>query len=101
MPRRRLEHDGVYPRTRGGTAPADDVLPQIQGLSPHTRGNQLQLLSSGLRPRSIPAHAGEPQQRSRSDDENAVYPRTRGGTGVMLGHVAERVGLSPHTRGNH
>ena len=68
------------------------------GLSPRMRGNHSWMLalrwcfaSHG----SIPAHAGEPVDRSQDD---WVYPRACGGWGRLRGCVAD--GLSPRMRGN-
>ena len=50
--------------------------------------------------RSIPAHAGEPSSGTSVRIRTKVYPRTRGGTGFMVWMFDQRMGLSPHTRGN-
>ena len=50
----------VYPRTCGGTVAIDLVKLQMQGLSPHMRGNPSHWYDALIKPGSIPAHAGEP-----------------------------------------
>ena len=71
------------------------------GLSPPTRGNRgaFPLVIRGVR--SIPAHAGEPNFAAPPDIVGEVYPRPRGGTGVVVIIVGLLLGLSPPTRGNH
>ena len=51
----------VYPRPRGGTKPESLRKALVAGLSPPTRGNRLARTPRHVDPRSIPAHAGEPE----------------------------------------
>ena len=90
----------VYPRTRGATV-AQQLQPlDVQGLSPHARGN----LNAAHLPervlRSIPARAGQPACRATVDGAPKVYPRTRGATCSRRAGAAPNRGLSPHARGN-
>ena len=91
----------VYPRPRGGTCARNRTPGTLVGLSPPTRGNPRRPSQSRRRPRSIPAHAGEPRPSARFCARTAVYPRPRGGTGILPGDDSEAKGLSPPTRGNH
>ena len=91
---------GVYPRPRGGTAGADSQPPYRDGLSPPTRGNPPSPTANEGLPRSIPAHAGEPNYRGYTLLAGAVYPRPRGGTDMALTLSDAPMGLSPPTRGN-
>ena len=90
----------VYPRPRGGTDGGVRRLDEEFGLSPPTRGNPQRVLRSPSRVRSIPAHAGEPDERNRDARAETVYPRPRGGTIAMAARRRHADGLSPPTRGN-
>ncbi len=50
--------------------------------------------------RSIPAHAGEPQQPTRASSSTRVDPRARGGAALWRRGRAQRRGRSPRTRGS-
>ena len=105
MRKRRRERlpNRVYPRPRGGTGATPLVCQFAVGLSPPTRGNPQR---ENQRPhadprRSIPAHAGEPLSRGRSQRPRfSVYPRPRGGTAYCENAQGSGRGLSPPTRGN-
>ena len=90
----------VYPRTYGGTVRLIVLYPLADGLSPHVRGNLLNLPLDGPHFRSIPARTGEPVESITIGGCNWVYPRTYGGT--VLTEIFARCddGLSPHVRGN-
>ena len=96
----RGERGAVYPRPRGGTRRAFGWTPAYEGLSPPTRGNLDVVRVRAYLERSIPAHAGEPDNPSQMDYSGKVYPRPRGGTHVGMALVAALGGLSPPTRGN-
>ena len=49
----------VYPRTGGGNAFTASAITSLRGLSPHGRGKLGPIKVNLLRPRSIPARAGE------------------------------------------
>ena len=70
----------VYPRPRGGTLIRMSYMWIPPGLSPPTRGNLNTEAQGGYRPRSIPAHAGEPGVAPACGETHRVYPRPRGGT---------------------
>ena len=91
----------VYPRVCGGTACLKLNIQTLSGLSPRVRGNHPR--RPPLRPaaRSIPACAGEPDDRNDGDDGREVYPRVCGGTVSWQGPGNGNVGLSPRVRGNH
>ena len=90
----------VYPRPRGGTDRICHMRMLSIGLSPPTRGNPPSTASSGISPRSIPAHAGEPTKLWRGHGDSRVYPRPRGGTPCRRRAPTCSPGLSPPTRGN-
>ena len=92
---------GVYPRTYGGTVPAQPGAFSREGLSPHIRGNLHQFGRVLSRYRSIPAHTGEPGWGHFRVGFFTVYPRTYGGTGIHPDPSTTHLGLSPHIRGNH
>ena len=92
----------------------------ISGLSPHIRGNGNIHGNFTHDQGSIPAHTGERAARRGKSREFGVYPRTYGGTTVLLSiplilavyprtyggthtlsaESAYEPGLSPHIRGN-
>ena len=72
-----------------------------RGLSPRVRGNRHAFWATGMRGRSIPACAGEPDVVWRADHANEVYPRVCGGTSHPAPSSTEQEGLSPRVRGNH
>ena len=74
----------VYPRPRGGTKSRTFHVGMSRGLSPPTRGNRSCGRAVGRRPRSIPAHAGEPGIQPRRRRPAGVYPRPRGGTRLVF-----------------
>ena len=92
--------DGVYPRPRGGTGRRGVRSVEREGLSPPTRGNLAVFSFIPTRMGSIPAHAGEPNQPPAAQGQGEVYPRPRGGTGLLRAESAFGGGLSPPTRGN-
>ena len=53
-----------------------------------------------LTERSIPAPAGEPNQRSSHLYLRRVYPRACGGTACLVFLLWKVIGLSPRLRGN-
>ena len=97
---RELHPSTAYPRSRGGTFIIPPGWPQPWGLSPLTRGNQRGALLESKPARPIPAHAGEPPPHSRSWKKLRAYPRSRGGTVLLVAVTTFSPGLSPLTRGN-
>ena len=90
----------VYPRPRGGTRIIALRSACVSGLSPPTRGNRQWRYQHAPLPRSIPAHAGEPDIIMALPIAGMVYPRPRGGTLRNRRAYWNRMGLSPPTRGN-
>ena len=90
----------VYPRPRGGTSWRSFSGRPAGGLSPPTRGNPSIVAHRSSRPRSIPAHAGEPLEFGYRVYRKRVYPRPRGGTTSVPDVSSALLGLSPPTRGN-
>ena len=72
----------------------------VDGLSPPTRGSRFFVGLHGLRPRSIPAHAGEPISACGRASPLKVYPRPRGGARREFVLQLDIEGLSPPTRGS-
>ena len=70
------------------------------GLSPRVRGNPKRRAPTQAEARSIPACAGEPQQRSAQWGRLPVYPRVCGGTMLPFNAGGRTSGLSPRVRGN-
>ena len=91
----------VYPRMYGETEEDDEILDPTAGLSPHVRGNLIELLEPFVRKRSIPACTGKPPGRRRRSRWRWVYPRMYGETLHDGRRVLRVAGLSPHVRGNH
>ena len=101
-PRRRSPRtlpSAVYPRPRGGTGYIERDRNKLAGLSPPTRGNPPYPRLLNRNRRSIPAHAGEPRRRDKSERAHQVYPRPRGGTANSDPRNSACGGLSPPTRG--
>ena len=73
----------------------------LRGLSPPTRGSHPVPGRDVEGDRSIPAHAGEPPQRTRRTTHRTVYPRPRGGAVAAPCSAMIASGLSPPTRGSH
>ena len=102
-PTRRLARPSflpVYPRVCGGTYELSDASLYCKGLSPRVRGNPSAPEPSALRPRSIPACAGEPFLKGLRLSSSRVYPRVCGGTERVAPMSIEGMGLSPRVRGN-
>ena len=72
----------------------------IHGLSPPTRGSRGRSSRDVIYPRSIPAHAGEPELDEPLHFRGRVYPRPRGGACNRVWSCAGGGGLSPPTRGS-
>ena len=74
----------AYPRSRGGTIGFPFTSDISKGLSPLARGNQTysptQLRYTG----PIPARAGEPHTQRIASFSYRAYPRSRGGTYVVM-----------------
>ena len=87
-------------RVCGGTKFIREHRPHLNGLSPRVRGNLALPRMTAIRPRSIPACAGEPGQASAAHQLLAVYPRVCGGTAKRVPLDWLRGGLSPRVRGN-
>ena len=85
----------------GGTT--KQVLYQVgrHGLSPRGRGNPSSSPRRSASQRSIPAWAGEPQNKFFTKSGGTVYPRVGGGTRHRLLAGQQVNGLSPRGRGNH
>ncbi len=80
----------VYPRARGGAGVPAAGDHFGGGLSPRTRGSRRRQRGLGIRPWSIPAHAGEPGKAAGPPPAVRVYPRARGGASSNSGRVAVR-----------
>ena len=70
------------------------------GLSPRVRGNLMRTASRQRAARSIPACAGEPNERDLPARCAEVYPRVCGGTTRSRPRIRADKGLSPRVRGN-
>ena len=90
----------VYPRACGGTALICTSGIWPYGLSPRLRGNHVRLEQQLRTQRSIPAPAGEPDDRRGAAPAEPVYPRACGGTAAPAAVSPNRRGLSPRLRGN-
>ena len=100
-PKRTAIGSRVYPRERGGDPGHSAESRWVRGLSPRTRGRprlrRRRLPLAG----SIPANAGETSFHVRIPTSARVYPRERGGDGVLQIGEGAGAGLSPRTRGRH
>ncbi len=90
----------VDPRPRGGAPSRETQADSLPGRSPPTRGSLAGREAMAEPLGSIPAHAGEPVARRRTDGRRRVDPRPRGGA-TGLGVVGLLLlGRSPPTRGS-
>ena len=71
-----------------------------EGLSPLARGNRDVGCCKQSRCGSIPARTGEPNPHNAALSISGVYPRSHGGTGIILFGLKIGTGLSPLARGN-
>ena len=90
----------VYPRVCGGTPRCKKANWTPERLSPRVRGNPPNQGPKVLSALSIPACAGEPNQRNAANPAPQVYPRVCGGTAASWRHSRTTGGLSPRVRGN-
>ena len=90
----------VYPRMYGETSIAMLQANGPRGLSPHVRGNLLNVSSTWVGVRSIPACTGKPAGVCAAAAGARVYPRMYGETQRMAPAKDRGMGLSPHVRGN-
>ena len=90
----------VYPRVCGGTRDVLQARQLLDGLSPRVRGNPTMACGRSSATRSIPACAGEPQNKTSKKLVEKVYPRVCGGTRFGMDFVRDIWGLSPRVRGN-
>ncbi len=89
----------VYPRSRGEHHHDKPQPFQSRGLSPLTRGTQLDLSISASLHRFIPAHAGNTPLACPKTPHYPVYPRSRGEHPLLFASSIIFPGLSPLTRG--
>ena len=89
----------VYPRVCGGNR--GYIFPDVirLGLSPRVRGKLGVRVGNRMRPRSIPACAGETMSGFGALRRIAVYPRVCGGNFSKPAGEAYEKGLSPRVRG--
>ena len=88
--------DGLSPRVRGNPC-AVEPSGGASGLSPRVRGNPDTIGLRSMLLRSIPACAGQPDQRRSERTVTWVYPRVCGAT---IRIRQEDFRLSPRVRGN-
>ena len=89
----------VYPRWRGELGAVFTVHCANLGLSPLARGTHILIGIHELRPRFIPAGAGNSFSSSSIAVVLTVYPRWRGELLIRSSYSAPLAGLSPLTRG--
>ena len=94
------EQDGDYPRMHGETCGAPPPESSEKGLSPHARGNRLDLALVIGGQGTIPACTGKPTARRSPAFAWKDYPRMHGETIERCGALFDGEGLSPHARGN-
>ncbi|STE53663.1 Domain of uncharacterised function (DUF2825) [Escherichia coli] len=94
-----LDSHAVYPRWRGELGAVFTVHCANLGLSPLARGTHILIGIHELRPRFIPAGAGNSATRWQSSYPTTVYPRWRGELFFQLQHCCCIDGLSPLARG--
>ena len=93
------KEEGLSPRVRG-TLSLATLSMRAWGLSPRVRGNHASDGGDNASTGSIPACAGEPDQRPPTTSLSPVYPRVCGGTVDVELPTGQGRGLSPRVRGN-
>ena len=83
----------------GGNICGRPLLGRQRGLSPRGRGKLLCYVPTAVRPRSIPAWAGETNRAGRHRYILKVYPRVGGGNLRLRSPKWRSPGLSPRGRG--
>ena len=91
----------VHPRVGGETAGRSEIRPGGGGPSPRGRGNPVIGLPGDDNSGSIPAWAGKPRRRPRSEVDVRVHPRVGGETFPDVPPPSSPSGPSPRGRGNH
>ncbi len=89
----------VHPRGRGEHKTGPDTAPPIVGSSPRARGTRMLETAPGLKPRFIPAGAGNTSISRALTSVGAVHPRGRGEHGWQAVAVNCCDGSSPRARG--
>ena len=89
----------VHPRIRGERADTLTIQRKAFGSSPHTRGTLSTGYPQALKPRFIPAYAGNACAIRRAWPWHAVHPRIRGERMAKATGGNDPAGSSPHTRG--
>lgn len=79
----RLALLGVYPRVRGGNTICVYCFASGSGLSPRARGKPVMIAGKSGDSGSIPACAGETYPDVFLKVDTGVYPRVRGGNGLL------------------
>ena len=92
-------HNWAHPRSRGENAIATGATLLNSGSSPLTRGKYGGIREGETRTRLIPAHAGKMLSRPLTRSSQRAHPRSRGENLVIGGHIIDRRGSSPLTRG--
>ncbi len=90
----------VDPRVCGGAFSARILAAQAGGRSPRVRGSRLRRRELRLLRGSIPACAGEPGRRPRSERRRRVDPRVCGGATKINNTCLRAWGRSPRVRGS-
>ena len=89
----------VYPRSRGEHKQQRKLTAIFGGLSPLARGTRPYRCGTEVKPRFIPARAGNTQDGLNTVAEFTVYPRSRGEHGILSISPSSVSGLSPLARG--
>ena len=76
------------------------LVSDAMGLSPRVRGSRRDVLNLLQTDGSIPACAGEPQDRGDDAIDDRVYPRVCGGADQVEHWLDTCTGLSPRVRGS-
>ena len=89
----------VHPRGRGEHRNMGCLRVASGGSSPRARGTPINIKTRKIRPRFIPAGAGNTVKKKRGVVDEAVHPRGRGEHLQRSDWVSRRRGSSPRARG--
>ena len=90
-----------HPRACGANTSTEGNADSTYGSSPRMRGKQRAFIENTLKPRIIPAHAGQTDVARWSGNWRTDHPRACGANSRLLQAATTSLGSSPRMRGKH